>query len=155
MEFGKDGLRFWRLKVMCGAVLILLMADALIWRNLDAFFALPTIFAQALVLLGGGSVIYHYHLLQRQAGDMKHPRALACKGGLFRFLRHPMYLSDMVMYLGFLCFSVSFAGLIVYGLAVVSLVRQAQIEDENLRLQFSDDFLPWAKRTGLLFPRLG
>jgi len=145
---------FWRIKVVAGVLLILGVLDAQFTFYLPLLFDTPRSLAQVFVLLGAGSVIYHFLVLRQASGSMASPKALAVRGGLYAWVRHPMYLSDIVMYSGFLLFAFSWPSIVVYSIAISALYQQALAEDNFMALKFRDEHLRWSQHSALLLPKL-
>jgi protein-S-isoprenylcysteine O-methyltransferase Ste14 len=72
---------------------------------------------------------------------------------VFGIARHPMYLSEILLYLGFLCFSVSLAASAIWLTAIGFLHRIARYEERQLLARFGEEYgnymrdvpmwLPW------------
>ncbi len=143
---------WWYIKVICGFLLIYGIFDRYIFHYLDLWFTLPTIISQALVITGGGITIYHYYLLKKQNPGLSEPATLVHQDGLFRFIRHPMYFGDMILYLGLLTFSANAVTLFLLILGYLGLFKQAQVEDDYLKSRFGKQFSAWGQKTNLLIP---
>ena len=75
--------------------------------------------------------------------------------GPFKFIRHPQYLSQILIDLGGAAATLSF---IVAPLAIIQIpfiFLRASLEDKLLSKYFSDEFSPYKKKSGLIFPFLG
>ena len=108
---------------------------------------LPRWLAQSVVLCGGLTTIYHSRLLTyaKRRGE-----TLVTRGGLYRWVRHPMYTGDMILYAGLALLA---PGLISALLAVAgcyALVRQAQVEDRESLREHGEAFAAWQAHTRLL-----
>lgn len=90
---------WWSIKVVCGAALIASLFLMIIY-DLNRLFSVPALLAQLLVISGGITSIWHYRLLKQSSKDIAEPSALVSESALFRWIRHPMYLADMVAYTG-------------------------------------------------------
>ena len=136
---------WWRVKVACGAGLIAyLVAHFLSWGGPEIVHRW---FAQSIVLCGGLITIYHSRLLTyaKRRGE-----TLVTGGGLYRWIRHPMYTGDMILYLGMALLA---PGVISALLAIVgcyALFRQAQVEDGESLRDHGDAFAAWQAQTRLL-----
>ena len=147
-------LLWWNIKFLCG----LLLSASLFVRYLTDWFAplfvVPNGVPLALVLPGGSVFLYHYYLIKRQNGLLDQADRLVTKGGLFPYLRHPMYLGDIFMFTGFTLLAPCVATLCVLALAIYALVRQAIAEDRYLSQLHDKQHGSWCKSTGLLFPAI-
>jgi protein-S-isoprenylcysteine O-methyltransferase Ste14 len=73
----------------------------------------------------------------------------------FKFIRHPQYLSQILMDLGGAAATLSF---ILFPLAIIQipfLIMRASLEDKLLEKHFGDDFRSFKKKTGQIFPFIG
>jgi protein-S-isoprenylcysteine O-methyltransferase Ste14 len=98
------------------------------------------------------SNLWHYRLLKRAGGNVAQPTRLVTSGGLYRFLRHPMYLGDVltVILLSLACLN----GLVLATACctIGAILWLARVEDRTLRQQFEAGDQVWFQRTGLLLP---
>jgi protein-S-isoprenylcysteine O-methyltransferase Ste14 len=75
--------------------------------------------------------------------------------GAFRYVRHPLYLGSILIYLGF---TVSTASLFCLGLLVVIVVFYnyiAAYEEKLLEVKFGEAYVAYQKNTGKWVPHLG
>jgi protein-S-isoprenylcysteine O-methyltransferase Ste14 len=75
--------------------------------------------------------------------------------GLFGLVRHPIYLSEMALYVGFLVHSTSLAAAGVALGAFVFLNYIARHEERLLLARFGDDYARYKREVGMWLPRLG
>ena len=136
---------WWRVKVACGAGLI----ASLIFHFLSLGGAeiVPRWLAQLTVIAGGLVAIYHSRLLTyaKRRGE-----TLVTRGGLYPWIRHPMYTGDMILYAGLALLA---PGMISTALAVAgwyALWRQAMVEDTESLQAHGAAFADWQSRTRLL-----
>ena len=115
---------------------------------------IPVWWAQAVVLIGGITSLFHYYCLKRVLSNIQQPRTLVSEGGLFCRIRHPMYTGDFVMYTGFWLMASSVYTVPVLLLAYLAIWRQAHVEDRYIERRFPTEFKLWSTRSGLLFPKL-
>ena len=134
---------WWRVKVGCGAGLI---ACLFIHYLGDAPPpAIPRALSQLLVVAGGITTLWHAGILGKaEAGQ------LVTGGGLFRWVRHPMYSGDVVLYLGLALLAPGPATFGFLGLGWVALYRQSVVEDKFLAARYGEAFEVWRQRTWLL-----
>ncbi len=95
---------------------------------------------RAVVVLGGAVHLYHFWLLKRSNSTLDPPQQLVTSGGLFPWVRHPMYLGDGLVMLGFaiLCPSWLSAGCLLLGL--LALAHQRRAEEGRLADLFGEAF---------------
>jgi protein-S-isoprenylcysteine O-methyltransferase Ste14 len=74
--------------------------------------------------------------------------------GVFKIVRHPIYLGSILTYLGFLVFSMSIIGVTVW-LIIVLFYYFISIYEEKLLLQkFGDDYKEYMKEVPMWIPKL-
>jgi len=112
----------------------------------------PMFLCQALALTGAGIHLWHYRLLKVGNASLALPDQLVTKGGLFPWVRHPMYLGDLILIIGFTGILPDVEGLGILLAAIVGLARQARVEDLELKGRFPDAYPPWQVRTRCLIP---
>ena len=142
---------WWSIKVVCGAILIGSLFLMVIYQ-VPGLFSVPVIFAQALVLLGASTALWHYRILKRNGCDISVPRRLICNGGLYPRLRHPMYFADMMAYTGLFLLMPNVLTVLALALAYCALLRQAQVEDVYLASRFPQEFQQWKQSSRLIIP---
>ena len=144
---------WWNMKVLAGLTLILLASDQVMLRWLDPLIEPPAWMAQLCVISGAVIFGYHYWLLRRNNRVITEPTQLQCTGGLFPWIRHPMYSADMIINAGLVLLLVHPLTLAVWSFACVALVQQARAEDTYLAQRFGSEHAQWREGSGLLLPR--
>lgn len=86
-------------------------------------------------------------------GERRDP-PVVIKKGLYAHMRHPMYLSEVVLYAGFLFLSMSLAALMVWIGAVVFLRFLCRHEERLLIGRFGDDYREYMRTVPMWLPRL-
>lgn len=143
---------WWIIKIACGFLLI-----AGIFVRYFAYSSIPLFLTsdfigQGLVVLGGVTHIYHYLLIKKYNALIIVPGSLITKRGLYKYVRHPMYLSDMIMYTGFVFIMPHWITFIILIIAFFSLYKQAKAEDFYMSGLFNKEFKIWADDTKLILP---
>jgi protein-S-isoprenylcysteine O-methyltransferase Ste14 len=106
-----------------------------------------------LLLLGGAFATAARRALRDAFDDEGNVKTLVTTGP-FRVVRHPFYLSMIVVCLSvFLLFS-SYVLLIAFVLIFSLLVSEAKWEEEILIKQFGDEYRQYQKRTGMFGPKI-
>lgn len=144
-------LAWWSIKVVCGALLIA-NAFVVVLYGLETAFETPRLSAQLMVIGGGFCSIFHYLKLKAQNSDIQTPQSLETKAGLYRLIRHPMYLGDILIYSGLALLYPTFLSLPVLLIAVIALCKQANVEDQYLALRFSEQYPEWRMHSFRLIP---
>jgi len=73
----------------------------------------------------------------------------------FKFIRHPQYLSQILMDIGGAAATLSFILLPLAIIQITFLIMRASLEDKLLEKHFGDDFRSFKKKTGQIFPFIG
>jgi len=74
--------------------------------------------------------------------------------GVFRLVRHPVYLSEIILYLGLLLLNISLASAIVLVIAMFFLHHISRYEEKLLLDKFGDEYKQYMKEVPMWFPRL-
>jgi protein-S-isoprenylcysteine O-methyltransferase Ste14 len=74
--------------------------------------------------------------------------------GVMGVVRHPIYLSEILFYLGMLFFRTSLAAAGVWVIAIGFLTYISRYEEKLLLARFGDDYKRYMKDVGMFFPRL-
>lgn len=116
-----------------------------------AVFSQPT---PRLLAAGGATALGGLALRACSAGYLAKNQSLAT-GGPYAYTRNPLYLGSLLMGLGFVVASGSW-GLGVLFLAFFLAVYWPVMlrEEENLRREFGEAYIRYAKAVPLFFPRL-
>lgn len=110
-----------------------------------------------VALLICGSLIFVYVLLYLRSGffgETEPKLDFLITKGPYRFCRHPLYLSFIIMILGIDLMFRSVMG-IVFTLvsSIPSVVYRARIEEGLLKNKFGEEWENYADKVGFLFPR--
>ena len=71
---------------------------------------------------------------------------------VFNIVRHPMYLSEILLYLGFLLFSLSLAAVVVWMLGIGFLHVIARYEERRLLAHFGKDYRDYMREVPMWLP---
>jgi protein-S-isoprenylcysteine O-methyltransferase Ste14 len=74
--------------------------------------------------------------------------------GVFGVVRHPIYLGEMLLYLGLLFFSTSLAALAVWIIAIAFLHYLSRHEERLLLARFGEEYADYMREVPMYFPRL-
>jgi protein-S-isoprenylcysteine O-methyltransferase Ste14 len=125
------------------------------WLNFTTFGleAVPNIIRMALAisvwLLAGILIkVSHYvvHAESRPAGVISK--------GAFKYIRHPVYLSGLLVYLGLVISSLSVAAMIVWLLIFLFYNYIAAYEERLLIAKYGDAYRTYQRHTGRWLPKL-
>ena len=73
---------------------------------------------------------------------------------VFNVVRHPIYFSEIVLYLGFIILSISMASIVVWILAFLFLHYISRYEEKLLLDRFGKEYELYVKEVPMWFPRL-
>ena len=74
--------------------------------------------------------------------------------GVFGLVRHPIYLSEMVLYLGLLVLNISLAAAFIWIIATLFLHYISRYEEKLLLARFGDEYKQYIKEVGMWLPRI-
>jgi protein-S-isoprenylcysteine O-methyltransferase Ste14 len=75
--------------------------------------------------------------------------------GVFNFVRHPIYLSEVLLYLGLLLIRMSLAAAVIWIVASGFLYYLSRYEERLLLERFGEDYEIYMRDVGMWLPRLG
>ena len=73
---------------------------------------------------------------------------------VFNVIRHPIYLSEILLYLGFLMLSISLAAAFVWVIAILFLHYVSRYEERLLLARFGDEYEQYMREVPMWIPRL-
>ena len=76
------------------------------------------------------------------------------KKGVFGFVRHPIYLSEIILYLGLLVLSTSLAAAFIWVIAMFFLHYISRYEEQLLLAKFGKEYEDYMREVPMWFPRL-
>ncbi len=144
---------WWLIKVLTAVALISALFLSVIF-DLNPWFESSRRIAQGLVILGGLGTLYHFVQLKRHNSNIESPLVLETKRGLYRLIRHPMYLGDAIFSIGLFLLIPSMPTILVLLLNLLALERQSKSEDDFLEGRFGEQYASWKQRTKRLLPYL-
>lgn len=74
--------------------------------------------------------------------------------GVFRIVRHPIYLGSILLYLGMIMFSLSLASFVVWILIIVFYYLISKYEEKLLLKEFGDEYRQYMNEVPMLIPCL-
>jgi len=86
-------------------------------------------------------------------GERRDPPVVIRKS-IFNIVRHPMYLSEILLYFAFIVFSVSLASIVVWIIAIGFLHYISRSEEKLLAARFGDEYTQYMKAVPMWIPRL-
>ena len=86
-------------------------------------------------------------------GKKSQPQGVVRKG-VFRFVRHPIYLSEILLYLGLLFLNISLAAALVWIMAILFLHYISRYEEKLLLVRFGKDYEQYMRDIPMWIPRI-
>jgi len=74
--------------------------------------------------------------------------------GLYGIMRHPMYFSEILLYLGLLIFNISVTAAFVWVLAILFLRSISRYEEKLLVARFGKEYEDYMKQVPMWIPRI-
>ncbi|MCK4812356.1 MAG: isoprenylcysteine carboxylmethyltransferase family protein [Candidatus Marinimicrobia bacterium] len=72
--------------------------------------------------------------------------------GVYGIIRHPMYVSEILLYLGLICISISLAAIFVLILIIIFLYSISRYEEKLLLQRFGNDYQNYMNETSMWIP---
>ena len=133
---------------------------ALFLLNIRGWFRDPWSPLQVLswiLLIGSAALalgaIHLYHKLSAPSGQFENSTRLV-ESGPFRFIRHPMYGSLILLGLGIYLKRVTVVTSALAIVVVIALFVTALIEEGEMRVRFGEEYAAYARRTKRFIPFL-
>jgi protein-S-isoprenylcysteine O-methyltransferase Ste14 len=86
-------------------------------------------------------------------GEVRDPPTVI-RTGLFGIVRHPMYLSEVILYAGLLSLSLSLAAAVVWIASIIFLATLCRTEERLLIARFGDEYRTYMREVPMWFPRI-
>jgi protein-S-isoprenylcysteine O-methyltransferase Ste14 len=84
----------------------------------------------------------------------KREKPAVIKKGVFGYIRHPVYLSEILLYPGLLMMSISLAASVVWLIGIGFLYYISRYEEKALLAHFGEDYKQYMKEVPMWIPRL-
>ena len=152
----------WAVIPYLGLILIgfgLSLWDIFVTRQYQFAWTINVIASIPFLLLGGTMrILSRTTLMKAGLGMLESSRLRIVEGqrlvtsGVYRYIRHPLYLGEIARNIGVPLFFNSFTGLIVILLGNLFLLMRINIEEEMLIEEFGDEYIEYRKRTKKIIP---
>jgi protein-S-isoprenylcysteine O-methyltransferase Ste14 len=86
-------------------------------------------------------------------GEVREPPRVI-RESVFNWMRHPMYLSEILLYLGLLMFSLSLAAAVVWVVVIGFLHYISRHEEKLLLARFGEEYAQYMREVPMWIPRL-
>ena len=142
--------------------LILFFIFMAVWVT-DSFFFHYSTFLDELVpnyiriLVALPILIFGWYLARRGLKVVfgtKREQPELINSGVFRIVRHPIYLGAILFYLGSILITLSLASAAFWLLIISFYIVICKYEERILAQEFGNNYLEYKKKTGMLFPKL-
>ena len=145
----------WWIKLGAGLLLVLNLAAAGFGVSpFVPWFEPPLRPGQALAVGGGLVHLWHQWLLRRRRPPPAVGAGLVTDAGLYRWVRHPVYLGDLLLYGGLALLAPNGPGLLLLAAGTAAILWQCRTEDRRLALSHGEAHRQWRTRTRLILPGL-
>lgn len=84
----------------------------------------------------------------------KREKSVVIRKSVFNIVRHPIYLSEILLYLGLLILNISLAAAIVWIIGIVFLHYISRYEESLLLARFGKEYEQYMKEVPMWIPRL-
>jgi protein-S-isoprenylcysteine O-methyltransferase Ste14 len=121
-----------------------------IWLNFYVPPAVRTIAGAVLLIMSGYLAVAALNIV---FGEVRAEPSVIRKS-VFGIVRHPIYLSEIGLYLGFFVISMSLAALVVLAIVFIFLHNISRYEERLLLQRFGDDYARYMREVGMWFPRM-
>ncbi len=134
------------------SVFILLMMNFRIWFT-DPFSPIHII-SWILLILSAYVGIEGYLLLKRmgKSEESFENTSVLVKSGLYRYIRHPLYLSVFLFGIGIMFKDPRQTRLILGAVILVAVYFTARIEEKEMTAKFGDEYRKYMKETKMFIP---
>lgn len=130
----------------------------LVLLNYPAWFrdplSLRQIISWILLLSSIFCAFFGFYLLYKKGkpeGQIENTAKLVTSG-MYKYIRHPLYLSLMLVGFGILFKNIGFTQIILASINIVSLVFTAKVEEKEMIKKFGNEYLDYMKKTKMFFP---
>jgi protein-S-isoprenylcysteine O-methyltransferase Ste14 len=72
--------------------------------------------------------------------------------GIYRYMRHPIYLGILLTYLSFIFFTLSIISMIIFFLMFIVYNKYASLEEKQMELRYKEEYTDYKKKTPKWIP---
>ena len=120
------------------------------WLNRYVPLAARIPFAIVLLVVSGYLAIMGLSIVFGEKREK--PRVI--RRSVFGVVRHPIYLSEIMLYLGLLVLTLSLAAVVVCGIAILFLHHISRYEERLLLARFGEEYTHYKREVPMWVPRL-
>ncbi len=122
--------------------------------QLSGTFNGPRILSMILLISSGLIAFSGFSGLKKYGRPERENTTQLIQQGIFRWIRHPLYTSLMLLALGLLLNDLSFGAVSAFGVAFVFLFLASRIEERENMKKFGDDYRSYQMKTKGYLPFL-
>lgn len=111
------------------------------------------LYAVNAILLVGGSMNAIGVLTLRRGFTIMSEARVFVRTGLYRWIRHPLYASHFLIYLGYMLLHFHTVTVVLYVVFVAGQTLRARIEERKMTAAFPE-YEEYRRTTGMFFPRI-
>ncbi|MFP4497208.1 MAG: methyltransferase family protein [Vulcanimicrobiota bacterium] len=113
---------------------------------------IPLLTAVLIMITGTSIMILSIWQLKTSFSIMAEARELVT-GGIYKYIRHPLYLGEFIAYLGVLLIRLSWINITIYLLFIILQTFRAGIEEKKLS-ESLEGYRVYLRTTGMFFPEI-
>lgn len=142
--------------------LILFVVFMIVWICDSFIFRFSTMFIEYIALwiriVVAAFILISSGIVAKKGMDIvfgeKRDKPQVIRKGVFKIIRHPIYLGAILLYLGLIILTLSLASLLVWILIIVFYIFISKYEEKLLIKEFGDDYKQYMNDVPMLIPRL-
>ena len=134
------------------SIFILILLNIPFWFKNS--LSIPQIISWILLLLSILIASYGFYLLKnlgRPDGKMENT-TLLITSGLYKYIRHPLYLSLLLLGFGALLKNIDYFKIMLMIINILALIGTAKVEEKEMINKFGDDYKKYMCKTKMFIP---
>lgn len=132
------------------------LPDGVLWgHTLYSYFG-DTVFNISYLFFGAGLalIIVGWWVIYKRYWSKEAGKGEMVTSGIYSVIRHPQYTGFMLVTLGCLLDWATLPMLIMWPIMAVLYYRLARKEEQDMEIEFGQQYLQYKQRTGMFLPRL-
>jgi protein-S-isoprenylcysteine O-methyltransferase Ste14 len=117
------------------------------WQSLIAWYFRIILFLPFIVTAWYFAQKGHKKVFQEKRNNL-----VVIKTDVFGIIRHPIYFSSLMIYLGFVILSLSMVALVVFIIGIIFYYYLCRYEEQILIEKLGNNYLEYKKKTPMLIP---
>jgi protein-S-isoprenylcysteine O-methyltransferase Ste14 len=134
------------------SILVLLLLNYPVWFNNP--LSLHQIISWVLLILSILVAVIGFRTLYSKGKptDQMENTTVLITTGIYKYIRHPMYLSLMLAGFGILAKDCGYLQWIIAATNFIALILTARLEEKEMLVKFGDDYKAYMKKTKMFIP---